>query len=203
MLIIIEGPDLCGKTFLARRLVEDINSQGQVAEYLHASAPKSDDAHVEYLLPLKWYVPGDGASAVIDRWHIGEAVWPRVFGRPSIMGPRDFDDIEYELKFRGALLVRCERPVRTLAKDLRTKRDEPISDTQASEVLWAFDAAYRRSILWSVTYCMDENMTDRSARSREVIIATARAIEQTATRERTRRTRSPRRTIEELEHVGW
>lgn len=76
MITIIEGTDAVGKTTFARKLAE-----ARGCEYRHAGAPTHDMWWEEYLDPLH-----KGQDIVLDRWHVGEMVWPKLFGRRSLFG---------------------------------------------------------------------------------------------------------------------
>lgn len=77
MITIIEGTDGTGKTTFARRLAE-----ARGAAYWHADKPVHETWHDEYVDPLT----RDDAptNLVLDRWHLGEMVWPHLFGRLSL-----------------------------------------------------------------------------------------------------------------------
>lgn len=75
MILIIEGADGTGKSRAASRAA--IFNQ---AWYRHAARPTHTTWHAEYVAPLE----GLRGDAVLDRWHVGEAVWPSIFGRESL-----------------------------------------------------------------------------------------------------------------------
>lgn len=81
LVTIIEGTDGVGKTTFAEWFAK--RSGGY---YVHASAPTHDDAGDEYLEPVLRYLEETNFSQhlVLDRWHIGEMVWPDIFGRESL-----------------------------------------------------------------------------------------------------------------------
>lgn len=156
MLIICEGPDLCGKSTLADRLRSYISTTThKEARVIHAGPPLADPIS-EYVTPLADYVPGGGESIILDRWHVGEMVWPGFFGRPTQMGPVEMREIEGFLKERGALLIRCEMSVTNLERALERAEYEPTSPGDAAHILWLFDDAYLRSMLPQVSYRRDE-----------------------------------------------
>jgi len=74
--LIIEGSDGTGKTTVAKRIAEQIG-----AHYIHAGAPTAGSIEDEYLAPLLDL--GDG-PVVIDRWQLGEWIWPDLFERESL-----------------------------------------------------------------------------------------------------------------------
>lgn len=75
-IVILEGADGTGKTSHANYLAQQTN-----ALLWHASAPKSGDWFTEYVKPLQ---EKRDYNIVCDRWHLGEMIWPVLFGRKSL-----------------------------------------------------------------------------------------------------------------------
>lgn len=108
MLIILEGPDGGGKTYLAGQLhaaIRDAHPADDV-RHLHAKAPTRHPLD-EYLRPLTSYRPGTGVHYVLDRWNWGEDVYPTVRGRPTQLDEPARWAIEAYLRRLGALVVYC------------------------------------------------------------------------------------------------
>lgn len=78
MIKIFEGTDATGKTTAAQLLAKRTG-----VRYLHAAAPSHQTWQAEYVDSLR-ELAADGTSLVVDRWHLGELVWPTVFGRTSL-----------------------------------------------------------------------------------------------------------------------
>lgn len=74
MITIIEGTDATGKTTFAKKFAEDTG-----AKYIHGIAPTAKNWVEEYVLSFN---PNE--KYVLDRWHIGEMIWPKYFGRESL-----------------------------------------------------------------------------------------------------------------------
>lgn len=128
MLILIEGHDGTGKTTLARKLVAATG-----AEYLHKSAPTAPTAYAEYVAPLE-----AGKSYVCDRWHLGELVYPAIYGRLSLYRcQRDFDTVDDLLASAGAIVVYTYDSPQNIA-DVLTRRGEDVD----------FDEIVQASSLW-------------------------------------------------------
>lgn len=134
-IIIIEGTDGTGKTTYAKSLAE---AHGGV--YRHAGAPTAETWWEEYLDPLSLHLTGPeaGQLLVLDRWHLGEMVWPSLFGRPSLFGQGQeavdaFCELNRELLALGVPieLVVVFRDAAGI-RDTLTERGEPIEDIERS-----------------------------------------------------------------------
>ena len=106
MLIILEGPDGSGKSHLARDLEELIlrAQPGDTVEIRHSGAPTKHPLD-EYERSLTWYRPGESNHLILDRWHWGEYVYPRVWDRPSELSVARLWHIENYLMRLGAIVV--------------------------------------------------------------------------------------------------
>lgn len=106
MLILLEGPDLAGKSTFAEMLHDEILARfpEDTVKMLHAGPPRKHPLD-EYVTPLLEYVPGRGEHIICDRWHVGESVYPKLKGRGSDMTWSVRRYIEMFLRARGALLV--------------------------------------------------------------------------------------------------
>lgn len=130
MIQIIEGVDGVGKTTLAVQIAES-----RSASLLHAGPPTERDWRAEYLLPLIARPPGD---IVLDRWHMGEMVWPAVFDRPSL-----FEDVEeyrlccWELSRLGAEVILVIRDEAGIRKTLTERGEEDQIDV-VLEAQWVY-----------------------------------------------------------------
>lgn len=108
MLIIIEGPDGSGKTFLAQMVASRLGqTTSDKIEVWHAKAPTLHPLD-EYLRPLRDYRPGTGRHLILDRWHWGEAVYPKIRGRQTLQDPPVWWSIEAYLRRLGAVVVSCD-----------------------------------------------------------------------------------------------
>lgn len=76
-ILILEGPDAVGKSSHAAWL-----QKHHKARVVHKGIPRSADWFTEYVEPL---IPQDNSELlVLDRWHLGEMIWPKLFGRKSL-----------------------------------------------------------------------------------------------------------------------
>ena len=74
MITIIEGTDGVGKSTFADWLGLQTNT-----EVIHKGAPTQANWYAEYIEPLL----GEG-DLILDRWHLGEMIWPQYFNRNSL-----------------------------------------------------------------------------------------------------------------------
>jgi hypothetical protein len=179
MLILLEGLDRTGKTTLAGELSNELD-----APVIHKGAPKAD-VLTEYLAPLTGYVPGGGANLVLDRWHWGEVVWPRIYGRRPSMSDRSFAYIERALIQIGAVMVHCTGDVNTVCQRIAdTEPAEPITQFgdwpyRVEIAAGMFDGIARRSLLPTHRYDFGEDDFDFNTAVLS-IIALARGSERMA-----------------------
>lgn len=84
--LLLEGLHGTGKSTLAASLA----TENRTAVF-HHGPPISTDPYYEYLRPIVFL---EGWQVICDRSHIGECVWPEIFGRPSLFPT-------YEGTFKG------------------------------------------------------------------------------------------------------
>lgn len=133
MITIVEGCDGTGKTTFAKTLAMRDN-----LTYLHADKPKTDQWYKEYLQPI------NSTNMVLDRWHLGEIVWPEIYGRISLFSdPESFDICNWTLSKMGARLFLFVRREDDIADELLKRGEEK----EIEHVLRAKDlflSAYKR-----------------------------------------------------------
>lgn len=99
----------------------------------------------EYVGRLEDYEPG-GQTWILDRWHIGETVWPHIFDRKTSYTPFDFVETEQVLHNLGALIVYAERDDHdTWAKELE-EHDEPINGETGREAKELFEISLAKCL---------------------------------------------------------
>lgn len=136
MLFLIEGLDRTGKTTLAARLSDQLGG----APVVHFSAPKASKPIVEYLSALVPYRGAEDEHVIYDRGHIGEVVWPKFFGRESIVDEAAWRYIEMFYTSRGALYLYCRRDPDELKLAL-LRDEEPLSPDDVDAALEAYEGA--------------------------------------------------------------
>lgn len=102
MLVIVEGVDRTGKSSLCERLRADYGGT-----LVHFGPPETHPI-LEYLGPISPYRPGK-MNMFVDRHYLGELVWPKFFGRSSLMTDEIQDLIEQTLDSLGACCVLAVR----------------------------------------------------------------------------------------------
>lgn len=126
MITIIEGSDATGKTTYATKLAEQRN-----ALYLHSGKPKAKVWFQEYIHRIV------SNNMVLDRWHLGELVWPAVYGRMSLFDANSFDQCNWELAKLGAELIVLTRPEDQIIKELTDRGEQShIDDVLKSRSLF-------------------------------------------------------------------
>ena len=109
MLIILEGPDGVGKTTLANTLhdliLELVPRSSSVT--IMRKGPPTRHPLDEYLTPLLDYRPNSGMHLILDRWHLGEYVYPRLSGRSTQLDDQVFWYLNQYVRRLGGLLVMC------------------------------------------------------------------------------------------------
>lgn len=122
MITIIEGTDGIGKTSYAKRLAIQNN-----ATYVHAGPPTFSNWSNEYVFALN-----PKSSYVLDRWHVGEMIWPKYFGRESLFpNMYTFNSCNLFLSSLGAKIIIIKRDeneiLKTLSERGETKQQIEIS----------------------------------------------------------------------------
>lgn len=135
MLVAIEGVDLTGKSTLAAELRETWG-----ASVTHAGPPECGSL-AEYEDAIALYDPLSGENVVLDRWHVGEYVWPEIFRRPTDMvDPAVRRHVEMFMCSRGCVIVYATRDYGELHAALSLS-DEPLRPTSLALALQRFDEA--------------------------------------------------------------
>lgn len=112
-ILILEGADATGKSSHA-----EWHRKYNGATVIHAGAPTHVDWYDEYVKPL--WDRGD-ENIVLDRWHLGEMVWPKVFNRPSLFDDRTFNLCNEALADLGARIKIVWRAPNFIEKTLRER----------------------------------------------------------------------------------
>jgi energy-coupling factor transporter ATP-binding protein EcfA2 len=174
MLIIVEGPDGCGKSTLVKHLIEVIQREqpGEKVEWLHKGPPK-DHPLDEYVTPLLSYRPQRGHHIICDRWHVGEWVYPAILQRDTSADKATWYYTEMFLASRGALVIYPEYTVDSLISAVVNRGDDLIYPGQLSKIAGSY------------AFMADKHLTVNvrvSGKSPESLVALARHRENMAER---------------------
>lgn len=135
MLVAIEGVDRTGKSTLASELQD-----AWQAEVIHAGRPEYGSLF-EYEDTIAAYDPLEGDHVILDRWHVGEYVWPEIFKRPTDMtDPAIRRHVEMFMCSRGCVVIYATRDYDELREDL-VANDEPLRPAALPLALQRFDEA--------------------------------------------------------------
>ncbi len=97
-LIIIDGPDGCGKTNIAEALSKRIGvpvfkNSGEWDHFGQCSGNEYFDLAASYLHPyVLSFIEQTGTSVILDRSHPSEWAYSRVFDRPRLDGQTEWSD---------------------------------------------------------------------------------------------------------------
>lgn len=157
MLTIIEGIDKTGKSTLAAEINKLLGGGAQI---IHASKPVKHPLD-EYEVDLATYEPAVMEHLILDRWHLGETVWPAIYNRDSLYDDAMHTHVELFLISRGALLILAEG--RESAITERITADDYFLPAQVPEILLRFKTAAKRSLLHRVSYDFEREDVDSFA----------------------------------------
>lgn len=155
MIVILEGCDKTGKTTLANKF------QALGYEYRHFSAPAPGQNAYQELLrflvdPKVLREISKGARFVLDRFHLGELVYPSIVGRESSMNVERFVAIEGRLDWLGAIVIHTTDEVPRIARRFKTDQEKTQKAHQIGDIVSGFKAAFRSSTLPGLTYRIDD-----------------------------------------------
>lgn len=105
MLIILEGPDGAGKTSLAEEIKKVIAKRWPTHKIeIWKKGPPISHPLNEYEWPLLDYKPNAKHHIILDRWHVGEWVYPSYLNRDSFADIALWRHIEMFLQAKGAVM---------------------------------------------------------------------------------------------------
>lgn len=178
MIIILEGPDGSGKSHLAERLARRILTiRGDDTEVvcMHQKAPTQASLLEQYLAPIKNYVPNTGQVLILDRWHIGELVYPEMADRESIATSVEFHYLEAFLISRGALIVYVDADPSTIFQGLSGRAQVGDLENRVLEQHAGFSRALMSTRVRQITYDRRQETSDDL--DLDLIIGYAAAVE--------------------------
>ena len=152
MVIVLDGPDACGKSTLAEFLA---NKYGLT--YEHMSSKNKNDFQEHYELYSR-------DNIIIDRAQGGERVYPYIFNRPSKLTDEELDRLfKYMIK-RNVIYVVMYASDTDLLKKRLDVRGEQYDNIDLQNKLfkeyaekWFKRYDYDKFILWEVTNDLSNN----------------------------------------------
>jgi len=144
-IIILEGPDRSGKSFLGKLFhsVFDI-------PYYHGERPpasreelKTRSFEVAKIEMLQMFdiLKQTGISIVIDRWHLSELVYGKVYGRQ--IDENFIWDMDEKLANLGTVIVYVSVPLEVLKT--RWSQEKLIEFEEAKEIMLEYEKAIKKS----------------------------------------------------------
>lgn len=130
MLITIEGPDCGGKTTLTQQLIDAAKQRGWAGHREHRGPPAPDaDPFLEYEAvldaePLNELIDSNCDVVVMDRWHVGEAIYGPLWRGHSRLSVAGLMHVEAALDALGAVRVMCLPPYHALQARFLTRGDD-------------------------------------------------------------------------------
>lgn len=131
MIIVLEGPDLAGKTTIAR----EYERRGFT---YHHQGPLKTSAREAYLEPLRGFTYG---FHVLDRWHLGELVYGPMLRGESKVDDALLEEIEVTLDALGARRFIVLPDIAVLRQRYAERGDDLLTLEQVEQV-HAFYAGY-------------------------------------------------------------
>lgn len=172
VIIFIEGIDRTGKTELATELGRILGEE-KPTMVKHYGAPEADTAIREYVGPFIEY---DGkVNYVLDRAHVGEAIWPAYFEREPRMTEPERQIIELFFRSVGAVGVLTQRdPEGVRQAFAEADPPEPLDAEQALQAQKEFNDEWSKVMCPTAVYDHGSDVRERSVES---IVRTAHNAE--------------------------
>jgi hypothetical protein len=127
MIIMLEGPDLAGKTTLAKQLQRKIKN----SEIVHRGPPTGTVLQ-EYMSPLL-EMRAKGGAYILDRWHWGEEIYGPILRGKSMFSDYTFRHVEQVCDDFGVTRVLLIPHMSVLEERYKERGDALLSFTQVCE----------------------------------------------------------------------
>lgn len=136
MIILVEGPDLSGKTTLVGKLAAEVTTRGYEVDIQH-HGPLVGDPLIEYTRPL---LNVESHRCVIgDRWHTGELVYGPLIRGGSAFTNASWRHCELLIASRGALVVMLQPTPELLSERYALRGDDLLDEGQVIEAGHRYD----------------------------------------------------------------
>lgn len=148
MIIVLEGPDLAGKSTAARQFMADAPNR----ELLKKGPPGSGSILEQYLGPIDARHPElskDAITLVLDRWHIGELVYGPLLRGKSLLTRQQADYIDMVLQSFGCRFLHVSAPLDVLEKRYDMRGDGLIKREQLTNIWFNYDQVLASRLHWA------------------------------------------------------
>lgn len=134
-IIVLEGPDLAGKTTLATEFA----SHGSHLKRVLKQGPPSGDIITRYLKPIEELQVGepfgtDHDVLILDRWHVGELVYGPMLRGKSQLTQQQANYVDMVLQAFGCLFLHIDAPDRILEDRYDIRGDSLVKRDQVLQV---------------------------------------------------------------------
>ena len=144
-IIILEGADRTGKSFLGKifRSIFDIPYYHGTRSPGSREELKTREFEVAKIEMLQMYdiLKQTGISIVIDRWHLSELVYSKVYGRQ--IDENFIWDMDEKLADLGAVVVYVSMPLEALK--IRWDKEKIVEFNEIQEIISQYEKALKKS----------------------------------------------------------
>lgn len=116
MIIIVEGPNNVGKTSFINKLLNDPNFKHYQVEHVGSKCPNDLAFHRNF---LEYY-----DNLILDRFYVGETIYPQLYGREAKLTIDDLSDLVKEFE-NNVVHVFVDADIEFIAKAYKNKDEEP------------------------------------------------------------------------------
>lgn len=145
--IILEGPDGSGKTWVAKKLHQELGFR-----YLHEGVPPPGTTSAvlfSHYLSTLWKALRGDRPVVLDRHYLGELIYGPVMRQRSLLSETQRRLIERLVFSHGAKVVICEPELLTCRNNWLRKRRDYVPDMPKLSLIWG---DYRRRRVFNPRY---------------------------------------------------
>ena len=128
MIIVLEGPDLAGKSTMAKALKQRM----PYSVILKQGPPRDGRSILEtYLLPIETF---NRETLILDRWHVGELIYGPLLRGKSLLTGQQADYIDMVLQTYGAYFFHVSAPLNVLQDRYDMRADDLIKRDQLQDI---------------------------------------------------------------------
>ena len=146
MIIILEGPDLAGKSTLAQQYAETVKRFDITPHHIHRGPLKPDrDPFEEYTLTdhEKFLAKDPDHCLIVDRWYPSEMVYGPIFRKGTRVSLRDAIELASRIPMEDARFRLLLPPVNLLIHRYEERGDDFIKKRHIYEIHRSYAALYQ------------------------------------------------------------